>query len=189
MKKSVLIFSLVALLVSAPALAGSYRHGPYSNGYRGGWHHRPYHGGYGGYYHRHHNDYWAAWGIGLFTGAVVSQIFLRPPSQTVIYERSAPVVVERHYLPSQTLPAPEHSSARVAVTVGALNVRSGPGTAYDSYGVVPIGTTGRVIGVSQDGSWWVVAIPPEVSADGMGWVNAAYVTTANTEGVPVVEAP
>ena len=68
-------------------------------------------------------------------------------------------------------------------------MRSGPGSSYESYGVVPIGTTGRVIGISEDGGWWVVSVSPAVASDGMGWVSAAYVTTANTDGVPVIETP
>jgi stage II sporulation protein P len=76
-----------------------------------------------------------------------------------------------------------------ATSIEPINVRSGPGSIYESYGVVPIGTTGWVIGVSQDSSWWVVAVPAEISPDGMGWVSAAYVTTANTDGVPVIETP
>ena len=101
---------------------------------------------------------------------------------------NVPVIPPGELPPPADIPPPGPEDPQ-ATAIEPINVRSGPGTAYDSYGVVPIGTTGRVIGVSQDGSWWVVAIPPEVSADGMGWVNAAYVTTANTEGVPVVEAP
>jgi hypothetical protein len=68
-------------------------------------------------------------------------------------------------------------------------VHGGPGLAYPSNGVISIGTTGKVIGVSEDGSWWVVAVSPAVATDGMGWVNAAYVTTTNTGGVPIVETP
>ena len=39
------------------------------------------------------------------------------------------------------------------------------------------------------GGWWVVALPMDIAPDGMGWVSAAYVTTANIEGVPVIPTP
>jgi len=98
-------------------------------------------------------------------------------------------VVQPPPLPLEAeLPAPGPDDPQ-ATAIEPINVRSGPRTVYESYGVAPIGTTGRVMGISQDGSWWVVALPTDVASDGMGWVNAAYVSTANTEGVPVVETP
>lgn len=101
---------------------------------------------------------------------------------------NVPVIPPGELPPPAEIPPPGPNDPQ-ATAIEPINVRSGPGTAYASYGTVPIGTTGRVIGVSQDGSWWVVAIPPDVATDGMGWVNAAYVSTANTESVPVVETP
>lgn len=44
-------------------------------------------------------------------------------------------------------------------------------------------------GSSEDGGWWVVAVSPSIAPAVMGWVSAAYVTTTNTEGVPVVAPP
>ncbi|MEA3440213.1 MAG: META domain-containing protein [Chloroflexota bacterium] len=76
-----------------------------------------------------------------------------------------------------------------ATTIEPVNVRSGPGTVYLSYGVVPAGTTFEVTGVSEDGTWWVVKIPSDVAANGQGWVSAAYVETENTDEVPIVPAP
>lgn len=76
-----------------------------------------------------------------------------------------------------------------ATTTEPVNVRSGPGTAYTSYGIVPAVTTFEVIGVSEDGTWWVVKLPTDIASSGQGWINANYVETENTENVPVIPAP
>mgnify|MGYP007051397133 CR=1 FL=1 len=47
----------------------------------------------------------------------------------------------------------------------------------------------EVTGKRSDGAWWQVKIPTAYSADGLAWVSADYVTTANTENVPVAAAP
>jgi uncharacterized protein YraI len=70
-----------------------------------------------------------------------------------------------------------------------INVRSGPGNEYPSYGVVPIGTTGTVIGVSEDSGWWMVSVPPELAPKGQAWVSTSYCLGQNTEGVPVIPSP
>lgn len=85
--------------------------------------------------------------------------------------------------------SPPEEGVPTATTQEPLNVRSGPGTAYTSYGTVPSGTTFAVIGISEDSTWWIVSIPTDVAPDGQGWISAAYVTTENTENVPIVPTP
>ena len=84
---------------------------------------------------------------------------------------------------------PPGQGVPTAVTTDTVNVRSGPGNQYPSYGIVTSGTQFTVIGISEDGNWWVVKIPTSLAADGRGWINASYVTTSNTANVPVVPAP
>jgi heat shock protein HslJ len=76
-----------------------------------------------------------------------------------------------------------------AMTTEPLNVRSGPGTDYPSYGYVPRGTTFEVIGISEDGGWWVVKIPTSITPSGEGWVSGDFVETSNTENVPTIPTP
>ena len=83
------------------------------------------------------------------------------------------------------VPTPEPSTA-TAPTLDPLNVRSGPGNAYPSYGKVPSGTTFEVIGKREDSRFWVISIPTSVAPDGQGWISAAYCEIENTENVPVV---
>jgi len=85
-----------------------------------------------------------------------------------------------------TLPG---EGAPTATTIEPVNVRRGPGTAYQSYGVVPAGTIFEVIGIGQEGEWWVVRLPTDVAPDGQGWISASYVETENTESVPVIAPP
>ncbi|UCF27253.1 MAG: SH3 domain-containing protein, partial [Chloroflexota bacterium] len=84
-------------------------------------------------------------------------------------------------------PPPEEGDAAVT-TIDAVNIRSGPSNQCQSYGVPPIGTTAPAIGVSADGGWYTIRIPTDFSDDGIGWVNAVYVTANNTENLPVMES-
>ena len=76
-----------------------------------------------------------------------------------------------------------------ATALEPINVRSGPGKEYDSYGVAPIGSTAEIIGKSEDGKYWVIKLSTEIALDGQGWVIATYVKAENAENVPVFPAP
>ena len=90
--------------------------------------------------------------------------------------------------PTQPLPPPPEGSATVT-TITYVNVRSGPSLDYPIYFVAPPGAVGQAIGISADGQWYAVVLPTDVSASGTGWLSAAYVIPANTEGLPVMDAP
>ena len=68
-----------------------------------------------------------------------------------------------------------------------VNVRTGPGVGYDVWGVAAQDTEGEIIGVSEDGQWWVASVPD--APNGQGWVAAAYVEATNADDVPVIQAP
>jgi uncharacterized protein YraI len=85
-----------------------------------------------------------------------------------------------------TPPPPEDASC---TTIEPVNIRSGPGNMYESYGKAPIGVTGKVIGVSPDNGWWVVELPTNIAPDGQGWVKVAYCPGTNTNNVPVIQPP
>ena len=89
-------------------------------------------------------------------------------------------------VPDVPTPAPDTATA---TTMEPLNVRSGPGNTYPSYGKVSSGTIFEVIGKSEDGRFWVVSIPTSIAPDGQGWSSAAYCETENTDNVPVVAPP
>ena len=83
-------------------------------------------------------------------------------------------------------PAPGLPSASA---MEAINLRSGPGTLYPSYGVAPKGSTAEVIGKSATGQWWVVKLPASIAPNGQGWVYGQYVQVSNADNVPVVPTP
>jgi uncharacterized protein YraI/heat shock protein HslJ len=89
-------------------------------------------------------------------------------------------------LPVAILPTPE-AGAPSAQATSAVNVRGGPGENYTIYGVLQVGLQTSVVGKSEDGKWWALNMP--VSPTGAGWVSTDYVTTSNTDGVPVLPAP
>ena len=68
----------------------------------------------------------------------------------------------------------------------SVNVRTGPGTNYDSYGLAQAGMSAQVVGISEDSGWWLILIP-----SGQGWVSGEWVSFENPTGVeiPIVPAP
>lgn len=98
-------------------------------------------------------------------------------------------VVPTPPIPPTVIPTQPAATDPQVTTTQNVYVRSGPGDTYPAYGIAPAGTSGIVLGVSEDGLWWTVRISPDVVGAGFGWVEDAWVTSANTEGVPVVKAP
>ncbi|MEM7332725.1 MAG: SH3 domain-containing protein [Chloroflexota bacterium] len=85
---------------------------------------------------------------------------------------SAPVVD----VPSQT--------ATAYVNTGALNVRSGPGVAYDVTAVVQLGETVGLIGRTSDSSW----VKVRLTNNHVGWLNATYIVANTTiNSLPVTD--
>lgn len=158
MKKTITVLLTVFFLAATPAIASAGR------GYHNYHGHRGYYGGYS------NGDVWAAAGIGLLTGVILSAIFTPPPPRTVVYPSTAPVVVQpapvvvRKYSPSTSYGA----SGTVSVNVEALNVRSGPGLHLGVIGRVRYGEVLTVLGSSP--GWLNVRTP----FGGVGWVMARY---------------
>ena len=90
-----------------------------------------------------------------------------------------------------TQPSPEPPPSEITgyVTAYRLNVRSGPGNAYASYGKVPIATIVAVSGISPDGEYYVITLPTDIAKDSRGWLPARYVQASNVSKVPVVQPP
>ena len=78
------------------------------------------------------------------------------------------------------------------LAIDTVYVRSGPSDQYPAYGVAPAGSTGLIIGRSQDGLYWVVRINPSLVSSGFGWVsrvNTVDENVPNLQDIPVIEAP
>jgi|GEM_PF-819219 len=107
----------------------------------------------------------------------------------VIPENTAglPVVPVPPPPPEIPAPSPEPEEPTVTTT-DVLNVRNGPSNQCESYGKVSNGIMAEAVGISADGGWYAVIIPTDVAPDGVGWLNGHYLTTNNTENLPVSES-
>ncbi|MCL4857845.1 MAG: PD40 domain-containing protein [Caldilineaceae bacterium] len=89
--------------------------------------------------------------------------------------------------PVEITPAEPQGPSGSVVAEAGVNVRTGPGTDYPILGVAPQGATGEIVGVSEDGQWWVAHVP--TAPNEQGWVATAYIEATNAEDVPIIPAP
>lgn len=89
-------------------------------------------------------------------------------------------------IPTPPTPTPALAAIPGALTV-RVNVRSGPGTTYESLGQLEAGTAVRVSLLSRDGNWYRILHPS--APDGFGWVAAQYVRLEAGAEVPQEAAP
>ena len=92
-------------------------------------------------------------------------------------------------VPPTTEMVPPGPTDPQALALTNVYVRSGPGTNYTAYGLAPYGKTGRVIGKSEDGKWWVVRLDPTRVNAGYGWVSGDYTQATNVENVQTIATP
>jgi len=71
-----------------------------------------------------------------------------------------------------------------AVTIQQLNVRSGPGTNFDSLGVLNANDVVSLTGKNSSGSWLQIEFAD--GPEGKGWVNTGFVKADNTDNLPIV---
>ena len=126
--------------------------------------------------------------MGIFGGAV-QDYRIEDNGQTLILNWAAggPIDTYRN-ITAVDLPEPaEGVPVGTVIAPDGIFLRTGPGTNYPYVGAAPFGDSGEIIGVSEDGQWWLADAPnlPE----GQVWVAAEFVETENTENVPVVAAP
>jgi uncharacterized protein YraI len=75
------------------------------------------------------------------------------------------------------------------VAIANVYVRTGPAVNYPAFGIAQAGASGRVIGKSEDGKWWVVRLNPEKVGAGYGWVDGQYTSASNVETVQTIKNP
>ena len=117
---------------------------------------------------------------GLFTSPVAPAPTPTPTSITVVVAPPRPggIVV--------VVPTPASGVPTLTADTD-VGIHSGPGVQYDLIGYLQSGQTAGVVGQNADKSWWALEVT--AAPGGQGWVSAQYVTTANTEKVPVLAAP
>jgi hypothetical protein len=75
----------------------------------------------------------------------------------------------------------------VSVSV-ETNCRTGPGTAYDSIGVLQVGKTAEVVGRASDGGSWIIRNPANPATNCWLWGQYAAVA-GNTGALPIFTPP
>jgi uncharacterized protein YraI len=67
-----------------------------------------------------------------------------------------------------------------------LNVRNGPGTHYDSLGILPVDSIVWLTGRNESGSWLQIDYPS--TPGGKGWIIAGYVQVQDILGLPALDS-
>ena len=130
--------------------------------------------------------------IGYFVNASTTNPFTSAYNALAIWNLDDKFLPPDMTNPPSTTPVPPPAEGAPYVTATTfVNVRSGPSTLYPVYLVAQPGGTGEVVGQSQDGQWWAVKLPPEVTSTETGWVSADYAVLSNPNNVaiPVLPAP
>jgi len=83
---------------------------------------------------------------------------------------------------------PTASSGEAMLTAKQnLYVRSGPSQQYPVYLAMSGGETAKLVGVSEDGTFYAIEVP--LVSPNTGWVNAELADVTGAEGLPVMPAP
>ncbi|MFN2196246.1 MAG: META domain-containing protein, partial [Anaerolineales bacterium] len=130
--------------------------------------------------------------IGYFVRAATDNPF------TVRYDQLKVWVLEDELYPpdlAQPLPPiaiepPSGDTASGEARVN-VNVRTGPSMLFPILGTAPEGTTGQILGISPDGSWYAISVPTSRVGTGIAWSAADFVTLSNPTGqpLPVITPP
>jgi uncharacterized protein YraI len=85
-------------------------------------------------------------------------------------------------IPLEATPTP---SGPMGLVLQRLNVRSGPGTAFDTLGIIEPNQVIFLTGKNTTASWFQMEYPS--GPDGHGWVTAQYVQTDSANNLPVLD--
>jgi uncharacterized protein YraI len=72
----------------------------------------------------------------------------------------------------------------VAIVQEQINVRSGPGTDFNSLGTLNTQDVVSLTGKDPNGAWLQIDFPS--GPEGKGWINAAFVQAQGTENLPII---
>jgi uncharacterized protein YraI len=85
-------------------------------------------------------------------------------------------------VPREATPTPSGPTGQV---LQRLNVRSGPGTGFETLGMLEAGTQVSLHGKNGTASWFRIAYPS--GPGGYGWVTAQYIQTEAAADLPVLD--
>lgn len=101
-----------------------------------------------------------------------------------IWVAGGPIDYYRNVTTVELDPPAEGAATGTVTAADGVFLRTGPGTDYPYIGAAAFGASGEIIGVSQDGLWYLVDAPS--LPEGEVWVVAEFVEATNTENIPVV---
>ena len=76
------------------------------------------------------------------------------------------------------------ASGNVAIIQEQINVRSGPGTDFNSLGTLNPQDVVSLTGKDPNGAWLQIDFP--AGPEGKGWINAAFVQAQGAESLPII---
>lgn len=76
------------------------------------------------------------------------------------------------------------NSGNTAIVIQQLNIRSGPGTNFDSLGILNENDVINLTGKNRTGTWLEFDFPTGINEK--GWVNSGFVKADNTATLPIV---
>jgi len=85
-------------------------------------------------------------------------------------------------IPVDATPTPAGPTGRV---IQRLNVRNGPGTTFDTLGLIEPGVVVSLTGKNSTASWFQIDYPS--GPGGFGWVTAQYIQTDSASDLPVLD--
>ena len=78
------------------------------------------------------------------------------------------------------------NNGNVAVVQQQINVRSGPGTDFNSLGTLNPQDVVSLTGKDANGAWLQIDFPAGAGPEGKGWINAAFVQAQGVENLPII---
>jgi uncharacterized protein YraI len=78
------------------------------------------------------------------------------------------------------------NNGNVAAIQQQINIRSGPGTGFNSIGTLNPQDVVHLTGKDANGTWLQIEFPAGAGPEGKGWINAAFVHANGVENLPIV---
>ena len=133
--------------------------------------------------------------LGIITANSVLQIVGRDPGGNwwqILYEAGADGKgwVTAQYVETTENPdvpvigGANQGTGKSAVVIQQINVRSGPGTSFDSLGILNVNDVVNLTGRNRDASWLQIEFAG--GADDKGWVSSGFVKADNVDNLPIV---
>jgi heat shock protein HslJ len=133
-------------------------------------------------------------GLATTTGYVLQEDILAlqvgENDGSMLFTLAGETAVNANGTANETTPVITPDTGEAVGTVTApdgINMRTGPGTTYPSLTIVPNGATLSLLGISEDGEWWLIE-NPDLPGE-QAWVSTNFIQAKNAEDVPIIEEP